>query len=217
MKRRLAVGLVALALILMGLYLWLRSSPESPTEPLPTEAPAPKRVGRAAPAAPAAVAGLPLDFDPDTLAAAASGDHGLALRNRVCKLCIGGVIVEEGCRFCLQVAETGRVNLDVVGTDGRPFPDHDVMVGSDCGRGASLGSGFLDLPAGPCTLTATRVEGPFDITGPPKTVQIVAGEELYLLLEIPAEAWGGVGVTLRSDDRGLVIDGLGGAGSGPPG
>jgi hypothetical protein len=82
------------------------------------------------------------------------------------------------------------------------------MVGSTCGRMGTGGSGFLDLPEGSCEITATRVDGPFNVSGPPTKVEIVAGEEIYALVEIPSDPWGGVGVTLEMTEDGIRIESL---------
>ncbi|MEZ4320920.1 MAG: hypothetical protein R3F61_25810 [Myxococcota bacterium] len=127
----------------------------------------------------------------------------------MCALCLAGELEPEPCHPCTLVdASAGRVSYDVVDADGRPFADHEIMVSTSCSQMGGWGGGFLDLPEGRCELVASRVDGPFTISGPPVVVEVVTGEELYASLEVPSEPWGGVGVTLRPGEDGVVVEGL---------
>ncbi|MCB9679261.1 MAG: hypothetical protein H6737_29425 [Alphaproteobacteria bacterium] len=201
----LRLGALVLVALLALLALLVSMRPSGAPEAAPPEAARAERT-RVVLGAPEAAPDGPLDEA--SLEEAARGDLGLSLRNRVCALCAAGALGEAVCGRCNTTARAGRVVVDVVGTDGRPFPDHSVMVTSECSRYGGGGSGFLDLPEGRCELTAVRVDGPFHVPGEPVTVDVVADEETYLLLEVPSDPWGGVGVNVRGVGEDLVVDQL---------
>lgn len=92
--------------------------------------------------------------------------------------------------------------------DGRPIPDFDGMVYTDCANKFAGAGGYLDLPAGKCTLRPVRFDGALAVGGPAVEVEINAEEEHYQLLEVPAEPHGGVGITLTPGPDGFEVEGL---------
>jgi hypothetical protein len=160
-------------------------------------------------------------LDPATLERAILGEFGVELRNRICALCGDGRLVDPACRPCGDGAPVGRVYIDVVDEEGRPFSMGEVYDVRTCVGTAGLGGSGFNLRPGPCGVRATRVDGAYEVLGPELRIDVVAGQEDQILLEMPSTPWGGVGVTLRGGPDGGVIvgraiEGHGANGAGVP-
>jgi hypothetical protein len=219
---RIRATFAAIALVVLGLFavgVWFGLAPDGPSSPDVDRAPeeAVRTVLRDAPLVPDEGNAPPPD--PDLMRDAIRGELGVEARNRVCRLCLSEVLEHPDCRRCRGYADAGRLVFDIVDLDGRPF-GKDISITAMCPMGGSrselLGatgsSGFMDLPAGTCTLSPTRVASGFQfVEVEPVEVEIVEDAETYQLFELSDEPIGGVGVKLQFTQDGTwrVIDLIG--------
>jgi hypothetical protein len=205
--RRWTVGVLAVVGAMLVWAFWPAAAPvvtETAREVDPV--PAPRRVAIAAPAPADDAAGEePLD-EAAELVAAAKGELGVAILNRVCALCEAG-LDDPACAHCPKVpGPYGRITLDVVGEDGRPLDDFEGSISASCRPRVGVGgSGDLDLPAGPCVLAAIRVDGLLTVIGDSVEVQIDENGAHYASISVPTEPWGAAGVDLAAGDDGRPV------------
>ena len=215
----LLIGIGLVLAVFVTVLLWILLVPdEAPTAEVASEPVAPVRtVVRAVDVA--ALEDASEAPDPELLRDAIRGELGVPSRNRVCRLCIAGVLDHGECKRCRGYADAGRLVYDIVDLNGRPFGS-DISITALCpvanGRGELFGSsgssGFIDLPAGTCTITPNRVTSGFrSVLVEPVEVVMVEDAETYQLLEHSDEPIGGVGVKLDLTEDGVwrVIDLIG--------
>lgn len=202
-SRRTAFALLALvALACLLVLFWVSTSLQAPPpeEEVPEVAQRTRTVRTAAPAPP------PEPENDALLAEATRGALGVSYRNRVCRLCRSGALDDPACADCPEEEEPlGRVVVDLVDEDGRPYPPHEASVKASCRHVGVITSGHMDLPEGRCTLTPIRVDGLLDVVGDAVEVEVVADEEQYVLVQLPRTPWGAVGLDLTAIDGGVEV------------
>lgn len=153
------------------------------------------------------VAIVPPEEPAPELEAAASGELGIVILNRICALCQNGGLEDEACDSCpSKPGPYGRISLDVVDEDGRPFDPHEAGIRASCANRGVIGSGALDLPVGRCTLTAHRVDGLLTVVGDAVEVEITENGEAYASITVSSEPWGAAGMDLtRGEEGGVVV------------
>ena len=97
-----------------------------------------------------------------------------------------------------------EVIVDVVDVDGRPT-DGARVVPVRCLGFRRLDQGRFSAAPGPCELQAVRQDGLLIARGKPRKVELVAGQQAYLQLELGTERTGGVGVRFQRTGMGMRV------------
>lgn len=93
-------------------------------------------------------------------------------------------------------------------TDGYPVGEAGLSIRGDCGRrsfNVTEGHGELDVDPGECTILAWRVDGGLRAFSDRAKLMLEPGDETEIVLVLPAERTGGLGVQIESTDAGIRV------------
>ena len=98
--------------------------------------------------------------------------------------------------------------IEIVDTDGYPVELAGLAFRGDCGRMSyrvTDGEGELHVDPGECSLIAWRQDGALRSMSDRVYVDVDAGEELDVVLVLPAERTGGLGVQIEEHEDGVRV------------
>lgn len=194
---RRAVAGLALAACLVAWWNW-----PQPVDPAPAEAPSEVKrvVTRFEPAA--------AERSDDVFAQAARGELGDEYRQRVCDLCATGHLTGANCAPCPAEeeppAELAELHVDVVDESGRP-EDRARLIVTGCDVLQRGGRGAFTVKPGRCLVRAMRRDGALFARSPEVAVEVGAGAQEYVQLELASARTGGLGVSIHPDAEGIRV------------
>ncbi len=135
--------------------------------------------------------------------AAAAGEHGEDLQERVCDLCEAGMIDPAQCGPCEDDDLRGRLIVDVVDEEGRPAEHARIWVqGCAAERGRR---GEYRVGSEACVVRAGRRDGALWAQSQSVEVAVPEGGQEYVQLEVSSRRTGGLGVSIRPANGGIRV------------
>ncbi len=118
------------------------------------------------------------------------------------------VAIELGTDTAEPLSFEGHLYIEIVDTDGYPVEEAGMGMRGDCGRRSyrvTEGEADLIVDEGLCTLIAWRQDGALRTLSDRVEVDVLGGDEVDIILVLPAERTGGLGVQIQEEDSGMRV------------